>query len=98
MRMGTADRARSRRQTSMPCMPGQQHVEEHDVRVGARSKSAQALGPVGGQDHVEPLAAEAGGQGLAVGLLVLDDQDLDAVGRSTITGGLLHRRHGTEAR
>ena len=43
-----------------------------------------ALGSVVGQDDLEALAAEPGGQGLAVGLLVLDDEDLD---------GSMLRRH-----
>ena len=73
----------------MPCMPGQEHVEQHDVGC-VLVEEAEALGSVGGQDDVEPLAAQAGGQRLAVGLLVLDDQDLDALASDgPTTGGLL---------
>ena len=56
-----------------------------------------ALGAVGGQDHLEALPAEPGGQCLAVGLLVLDDQDLDAVVAPTTTGAS-SPSHGREAR
>ena len=62
---------------------GEQHVEEHDVGT-VLLEATDPLGAVLGQDHVEALAAQPGGEGLAVGLLVLHDEDLD---------GCMLRRH-----
>jgi hypothetical protein len=61
-----------------PVHARKQHVEQDDIGV-VLGEQTEAFGAVGGQDHVEAFVAETGGEGLAVGLLVLDDQDLDAV-------------------
>ena len=75
---------------------GHHQVEQHDV--GARPVvRGQALGPVGGLDHLEALAAEHVGERLAVGRLVLHDQhaghertSFHAVLRCSRRGWLLH--------
>ena len=52
---------------------GQHQVEQHDVGAGA-VELRQRIMAGGGDGHLEPLLAEHVGEGIAVALLVLDDQ------------------------
>ena len=78
MTMGTADDLPHPAAHLDAAHAGQEDVEEDDVGrpVG---EQAEGLDAVGGHLDVEALPAEARGQGLAVGLLVLHHEDLDAL-------------------
>jgi hypothetical protein len=58
--------------------PRQQDVQQHDVGWSL-GEAAQGLGPVRGHLDLEALTAEARGQRLAIGLLVLHHEDPDAL-------------------
>ena len=70
---GTLEVCRIWRQTSVPGMPGSIRSSS-TMSAPARSNSASASGPVGGDRHLEALLAQHVGEGVAVALLVLDDQ------------------------
>ena len=66
---------------------GEQHVEQDDVRrpVG---EEAETLEAIWGHVDIEALPPEPRGQGLAIGLLVFDHQDSDALADG------VHRQYG----
>ena len=70
--------ARIRRHTSMPLMPGRS-TSKSTMSGGFSVNRARPSVPSGGQLDAVPLDLEAGRHGLAVGLLVLDDQHADLV-------------------
>ena len=69
--IGTSERARSRRQTSVPSMSGQPQVEQHEV---GRRRLQRLLA---GRDprHLEALATQPVGERLGDRVVVFDDQD-----------------------
>ena len=70
MMMGTGERARMARHTSIPDILGS--MMSSSTRSGSMaSKSCQRLGPVPGHVHVEALTPEPDDQGVDEGLLVL---------------------------
>ena len=73
MMIGTDDRRRSSRHTSMPETFGQHHVEQHEVGPDG-VEQVERLGAVAGHLHAEALALQADGEGLDEGVLVLDHQ------------------------
>ena len=71
---GTGAMSRMRRHTSVPAMPGQEHVQQDQVG-GTGDEAPEAVGAVGGQLDLVALHGQARVQRLAVGLVVLDDED-----------------------
>jgi hypothetical protein len=74
MMIGTVERARSSRHTSVPGQAGS--MRSSSTRSAPRwSKAVIADGPVGGDLHLVALALEQEAQRVAEGDLVLDEQD-----------------------
>ncbi len=71
--IGTFERLRSSRHTSMPLIRGQHDVEQHEVGFD-RVEELEGGGTVAGHLHPEALAPEADGERLDEGLLVLHHQ------------------------
>ena len=73
MTIGTPDSVRIARQTSMPFMPGQHEVEQHDVRpeVADGGQGPRAVADHGG---VEALTPQHDGQHLGQCRVVVDHQ------------------------
>ena len=82
MMIGTCDRRRSSRQTSMPDTFGS--MTSSSTRSGFDGvEHLERLGPVAGHLHPEALALQADGERLDEGLLVLDDEDRSGSERSS---------------
>ena len=89
--IGTWLRLRSCRHTSMPLMPRQHHVEQHEV--GPHDVEAvERLEAVGRHLDAEALAAQADRQRLDEARLVLDDEHGGALRCSRALDCLLVRR------
>ena len=85
MMIGTRDRARSSRHTSMPEIFGQHHVEQHE-RGPRRVEARDRLRAVGRGLDEEALALQRDGERVAVRLLVVDDENQGRVGhRSSVS-------------
>ena len=80
--IGTCDRVRISRHTSMPEIARQHHVEQHE-RGTHGVERCDRLGAVGRDLHPEPLALQRDAQCVAVRLLVVDDEDQRRVGHQT---------------
>ena len=73
MTIGTPDSARIARHTSMPSMPGQHQVEQHEVRLGL-AEHRQRLVAVRAQRRLVALTAQHDAQHLGQRGVVVDDQ------------------------
>ena len=74
MTIGTPDSARIWRQTSMPSMPGQHQVEQHQVGAVLAERADGATAPSAHVDDVEPLVAQDDAEHLRQRQVVVDDQ------------------------
>ena len=70
---GTLEVCRIWRHTSVPGMPGQHQVEQHDVGAVAVELHQRGVA-VGGDGDLEAFLAQHVGERLAVALFVLDDE------------------------